>query len=82
MNKEQIRELCVCGRIKWSTHAAKRIQEGGIRRADILYCLKTGEIIEDYPDAFPYPSCLVYGYSKEDRVLHVVAGCDGEYLYI
>lgn len=31
-----------------------------------------GEIIEDYPDDYPYPSCLVFGYAERERILHVV----------
>lgn len=38
-----------------------------------------GEIIENYPDDFPHPSCLIYGYTINDRsVIHVVASCNGE----
>lgn len=58
MKKEQIKELCLARRIKWSTHAAKRIQERGIARADILHCLETGEIIEDYPDVIHFNTDL------------------------
>ena len=41
-----------------------------------------GEIIEDYPDDFPHPSCLVFGYAVNNKVIHVVVGNDGEYIYI
>lgn len=82
MKEEQIRVLCLTRKIKWSTHAAERIQERGIARVDVLHCLENGEIIEDYPNDFPYPSCLVYGYTVKHIVLHVVVGCDGNYLYI
>ena len=38
-----------------------------------------GEIIENYPDDFPHPSCLIYGYTINDRsVIHVVVSCNGE----
>lgn len=33
-----------------------------------------GEIIEQYPDDYPYPSCLILGMSIEDKYLHVVIG--------
>ena len=32
------------------------------------------EIIEQYPDDYPYPSCLILGMSIEDKYLHVVIG--------
>lgn len=38
-----------------------------------------GEIIENYPDDFPHPSCLIYGYTINDRsVIHVVVSCNRE----
>ena len=42
----------------------------------------SGEVIEDYPTDYPYPSCLIYGYTMDDKVLHVVAGTDDVNLYI
>jgi len=82
LKHELIKQLCFERKIKWSVHAATRIQERGIERTDVINCLETGEIIENYPDDFPNPSVLVFGYSVMHKVLHVVAGCDGEYLYI
>jgi len=29
-------------------------------------------VIENYPDDFPYPSCLIYGRTREGRNIHVV----------
>lgn len=49
---------------------------------DILHCIMYGEIIEDYPEDFPHPSCLIFGYGEDEKTVHVVAGCDGEYVYI
>lgn len=79
---DMIKQLCQERKVKWSTHAAARIRERGLRREDILECIENGEIIEDYPDDFPYPSCLIYGFAVDKRVIHVVAGCDKEYVYI
>lgn len=82
MEIEQIRKLCAERKIKWSLHAAQRIMERGIDRADVLSCLENGEIIEDYPTDFPNPSCLVFGYSVANKVLHVVVGSNGDMLFI
>lgn len=82
MEIEVLRQLCEYRRIKWSAHAAARIQERGISRNDVINCIKQGEIIEDYPTDYPNPSCLIFGYTMDNRVVHVVVGCDGEYLYI
>ena len=42
----------------------------------------TGEIIEDYPEDYPNPSCLIFGYNVNGRILHIVAGCDNINIYI
>lgn len=58
------------------------MQERDISRADVKKCVLEGEIIEDYPDDFPHPSCLIFGYTINDKIIHVVAGSDGKYIYI
>ena len=37
---------------------------------------KKEEIIEEYPDDFPHPSCLIFGHTKEKKILHIVVGSD------
>jgi len=38
--------------------------------------LMVGEIIEQYPDDFPNPSCLIFGYTQSNKPLHIVVGSD------
>ncbi len=82
MQIETIQTLCNQSRIKWSTHCLERMQERDISRADVKNCISKGEIIEDYPDDFPHPSCLIFGYTVKNKVIHVVVGTDGEYVCI
>lgn len=82
MNIELIRNLYANAKIKWSTHCLERMQERDIYIDDVEECIKSGEIIEDYPDDFPNPSCLIFGYTVEKKILHVVVGTDMEILYI
>lgn len=49
---------------------------------EMLNCIKVGELIEEYLEDFPYPSCLIYGHAVDNRIIHVVVGCDEEYAYI
>lgn len=58
------------------------MQERDISIDDVGSCIMSGEIIEDYPDDFPYPSCLVFGYSINNSVLHTVVASDDKLLYI
>jgi len=69
-----IRELCNNRAIKWTTHVLARLQERGINPSDIKNCIATGRIIEQYPDDYPYPSCLILGVTVGGKVLHVVVG--------
>jgi hypothetical protein len=46
--------------------------ERGITIADVRNVLDNGEVIEDYPNDFPYPSRLVLGW-RGIRPIHIVA---------
>lgn len=82
MQIDEIKELCKSNKIKWSAHCLERMQERDILRKDIKNCIEHGEIIEDYPSDFPHPSCLIFGYTVDNKVIHVVVGKDEEYIYI
>ncbi|MBU4540908.1 MAG: DUF4258 domain-containing protein [Firmicutes bacterium] len=81
MKIENLRTLCIEDKIKWSLHAMKRLRERKISIDDFINVIKAGEIIEPYPDDYPHPSCLIFGYSKANQPLHVVIGCDKTYIY-
>ena len=57
--------------IKFTEHARLAMREEDITVDDIISAL-AGEVIEEYPDDKPFPSCLVYGRTKDERPLHVV----------
>ena len=78
----KLKEFCEQSAIKWSVHCLERMQERDISRNDVKNCIMSGEVIEDYPTDYPYPSCLIYGSTMDDKVLHVVAGTDDVNLYI
>lgn len=52
------------------------MQERDISRADVKNCIMHGEIIEKYPDDFPHPSCLIFGYTVNGKVMHTVVSLD------
>lgn len=70
----ELRKLCTPKNIQITLHAAKRLEQRGILIKDIISCISNGEIIEQYPDDYPYPSCLVLGLSVKNKFLHVVIG--------
>jgi len=75
---ENLQSLCKNKSIIWSVHILRRLQERGIFRKDVVNAILTGEIIEQYPDDKPYPSCLILGESDKGYPLHVVCSTDGE----
>lgn len=82
MDLNIIQEFCKQSKIKWSQHCLERMQERDISRHDVLNCITNGEIIEDYPEDFPNPSCLIFGYTINNSVIHVVVGKDNEFIWI
>lgn len=61
----------------FSGHAIKQMFQRRISRDAVKIVISTGEVIADYPDDHPYPSCLMLGFSG-DRPIHVVAAHDAE----
>jgi len=58
-----------------------RLQERGIFPTDIISCIESGEIIEQYPDDYPHPSCLILGTNTGGKYIHAVIGSDGNQLW-
>ncbi len=62
-------------------HSRKRFAERGIKLADVCEAINTGTIIEDYPNDFPHPSCLILGRSRE-MSLHICASLNDGLIYV
>lgn len=82
LNLQDLQKICSLENIEITLHAAKRLEQRGILIEDVISCIKTGEIIEQYPDDYPYPSCLILGKSLTQLILHVVTGSDLSTLWI
>lgn len=68
---EQIRRQLSIGEFEFSRHALKRAVERNISSGEITQAAETAELIEDYPDDKYSPSCLILGFTKENRPLHI-----------
>lgn len=79
---EELQKICSLENIQITLHAAKRLEQRGIQVDDVLSCIMNGEIIEDYPDDYPFPSCLILGLSIKHQYLHAVIGSNMETLWI
>jgi hypothetical protein len=77
-----IQELCKSGSLRWTNHVVARLLQRGIAMDDVVHALTHGEIIEQYPKDYPFPSCLVLGLSFAGIYLHVVCGSGENLLWI
>lgn len=82
MDIQKIRMLCHDDTIEVTQHILLRFQQRNIQYAEIKEAIMRGEIIKEYPDDMPHPSCLILGYTKRKRVLHVVIGVTEEKLWL
>ncbi len=56
---------------EFSKHAVDQTILREISVQGIRDVIRFGEIIEDYPDDKYGPSCLIFGFSKEKRPIHI-----------
>ena len=79
---EDIVRHCETSSLRWTNHVLKRLFQRKVHIDDVKTVLSKGEIIEQYPNDYPFPSCLVLGYTLTGCPLHVVCGSDGVELWI
>ena len=65
-----------------SQHAFVRLRERGITTDGVIDGIRSGEIIEQYPDDYPYPSFLVLGWLVNNKPIHIVCGVGDGKLWI
>lgn len=82
LNIDTIKKLIKDRKIRWTNHVMIRLLQRQISQKDIEIAMLNGEIIEEYEDSYPYPSCLVYGINMNNKVIHIVCGTNGEELWI
>lgn len=63
-------------------HAKERLEERGIKVDDVTYCIDTGEIIKQYEDDKPLPSCLILGKTTDNKYMHIVLRRSEDFIYL
>ena len=58
-------------------HVSEKIKERKIKMKDIRFAVMNGEITEQYPDDFSYPSCLILGSAPDGTPVHIVMSYEG-----
>ena len=79
---EHIRRINQAANYVLTMHSRRRMHERGIMLRDVIRAVETGEIIEQYPDDYPFPSCLILGISTAGRHLHTVLSLEDEHIYL
>ena len=72
MNISDIAEAIRSDRIRITDHADEEARADDLILDEIFHSVFHGEIIEDYPDDKPYPSCLIYGENINGKPVHSV----------
>lgn len=68
---EDIRGQLAQGEFAFSRHALRRLVERNISEREIRDAGANAIIIEDYPDDKYAPSCLILGFTRGGRPLHM-----------
>jgi hypothetical protein len=72
-----VQKRCFDETIILTEHLLARMRQRGIKYDDLKQTIRSGEIIEQYPTDYPFPSCLI---SSVD--LHIVCSIGEDVLYI
>ncbi len=59
-------------RVRITDHADEEALADGLSFDEIAHSVVHGEVLEDYPDDKPYPSCLIYGDTPGGDPVHSV----------
>ena len=78
MNIQNITDAIRHDRIRITDHADEEAQADDLSFDEIFFSVLRGEIIEDYPNDKPYPSCLIYGDSFTGKPIHSVWAYNSE----
>lgn len=79
---ELLRRINKIENIIVTEHARIRLVERNITMQDIIKCIDSGEIIKQYEDDKPFPSCLILGVSINNRYLHIVVSTNDNYIHL
>ena len=72
---DHLRACFVSGRVLYTRHARDEMRSEGfgpVREQEVFEAIQAGRIIEDYPEAEPYPCVLIYGQTATERPIHAV----------
>jgi hypothetical protein len=72
VNIENIISAIRSNRVRITDHADEEARADHLSFDEIFVSVFQGEVIEDYPNDWPYPSCLIYGDTFSGEPVHSV----------
>lgn len=69
---ESIVKSIKSNRVRITDHVDEEAMNDGLSCNEIIDSIPTGEIIEQYPEDKPYPSCLILSKNRKDEPIHSV----------
>ncbi|MBQ0155972.1 MAG: DUF4258 domain-containing protein [Bacteroidales bacterium] len=78
----ELRKLNSIDNFVVTRHALERLLSRNISILDVQKVIAEGEIIKQYEEDKPYPSCLILGLSIDDKILHVVVSHNEESIFL
>ena len=75
MDLSALKSAIHSGDYLWKKHSLVRLAERNITQDEALEVILNGDVIEEYPDDQPYPSCLMFE-EVNGRPLHLVVALD------
>ena len=79
---ERLRQFNQAENYVVTLHGRRRMSERGILLSDVMHAVDHGEIIETYPEDYPFPSCLLLGFSTREAYLHAVVSLNEGRIYL
>lgn len=76
MDINDIIEAIRANRVRISDHADEEAEADQLSFDEIFFSVLHGEIIEDYANDKPYPSCLIFGETFSGDPIHSVWACN------
>ena len=72
MDVDRIIAAIADNQIRITDHADEEAQADDLSFDEVFGSVFRGEVIEDYPHDWPYPSCLIYGETFQGDPVHSV----------
>ncbi len=69
---DHLKTTVIEGKYRYTLHGAKQRIARRLKRKDIEAAIKSGEIIEDYPDHHYGPACLLLGKTAKNKKIHIL----------